>query len=382
MNRHLRYRHCSGLALLGCLIWLSAALSPVWAQTATVVEETVHSVALEKNLLGDSPERSVTVYLPPGYAQSSRSRYPAVYLLHGYLGSNKVWSERIPRLMDRLIAARKIREMIIVMPDGSNRYGGSFYTNSISTGNWEDFISRDLTKFIDTKYRTLSQASSRGIAGHSMGGYGAIKLAMKHPEVYGAVYGLSACCLGWGVDLSLTNPAWDKTLDFKTTDDFLKAENGFFKEQEERRRGPAPTALGDSFYSIAFMALSAAWSPNPRNSPLYASFPVEGRDGARKPVPKEEARWSANMPLAMLDRYRSNLSQLGAIAFDVGTEDEFPHIVTGAHALSRALERNRIQHSFEEYEGTHGNRIPERIELRVLPFFSRTLEFATRAMNK
>jgi S-formylglutathione hydrolase len=83
------------------------------------------------------------------------------------------------------------------MPDGSNAFGNSMWTNSVTTGNWEDYIALDLVEYIDKKYRTDARSASRGIAGHSSGGYGAIKLAMKHPQVFGAVYALSACCLGW-----------------------------------------------------------------------------------------------------------------------------------------------------------------------------------------
>ena len=98
------------------------------------------------------------------------------------------------------------------MPDASNRYGGSFFTNSVTTGNWEDFIVRDLVAFVDGRYRTLRRPASRAIAGHSMGGYAAIKLAMKHPDVFGSVYSLSACCLDWGGDLSPDNAAWKTTV--------------------------------------------------------------------------------------------------------------------------------------------------------------------------
>ena len=218
-NRKERYlKQALLLGLLGTLI------TPpfIGAAKGRLVHETVHSVALERNLLADSPERSVYVYLPPSYASKTASHYPVIYLLHGYTASNKQWTADghvdIGKLMDDLIGVGKVREMIVVMPDAKNKYGGSFYTDSPTTGNWEDFLTQELVKHIDAKYRTIPRASSRGIAGWSMGGYGAIKLGIKHPDIYGALYGLSACCLGWGSDLSLDNPAWDATLALKSMD--------------------------------------------------------------------------------------------------------------------------------------------------------------------
>jgi enterochelin esterase-like enzyme len=205
------------------LLLATATVASVAAERpqGTVTEDIVQSSALEGNLFADSPRRCVLVYLPPDYAQHTERRYPVVYLLHGYKGSAKQWTGgdgewNIRDVMDRLIASRKVREMIIVMPDVKNRLGGSFYTDSVATGNWEEFLSRELVAYVDGKYRTLAQPASRGIAGHSMGGYGAILLSMKHPEVLGAIYALSAATLGWAGELSVDSPDWDTTVSFRT----------------------------------------------------------------------------------------------------------------------------------------------------------------------
>ena len=348
--------------------------SPV-VSTGIVIRETVHSPALVANLLGDSPDRPVVIYLPPGY-RSSASRYPVVYLLHGF-GATKNGAEEwtsgdwanVPGMMDRLIAAGRIRKMIVVMPDASTRLGGAFYTNSAATGNWEDFVTRDLVTAIDRRYRTLRRASSRGIAGHSMGGYGAIKLAMKHPEVYGAVYGLSACCMEWNDEMSAESPAWDKTVGFQSLDDVAAARKLIVDSGGDFRNPEVPRA----FLSLVFVALSAAWSPDPGRPPFYADLLVEGRGDARKVPEMRRALWSANMPVAMLDQYRTNLARLRAIAFDVGRQDEHPDVRAGARDFDAGLTRNGIPHQFEEYEGTHLSRIGERLEKRALPFLSRVL---------
>jgi S-formylglutathione hydrolase len=359
-----RKKHKAALASLG--VWLLLILVPRGADAqapaarrGSIAEHVISSRALEGNVVGDSSERRVLVYLPPSYAEQPTRRYPVIYLLHGYQGSCKQWvggGWNIQKVVDRLIADKKVREMMIVMPDANNKYGGGFYTNSVTIGNWEDFVAADLVSFIDKKYRTKAQPSSRGIAGHSMGGYGALRLAMKHPDVFAAVYGLSAACMGWGGDLTTENPIWDKTLSFKK----LPALN---------------PRDADTYLAEAFLALAAAWSPSPDAPPLFVDFPVVGLGPDRKRREDVCARWSANMPVAMADQYRSQLARLRGIAFDVGRRDEFPHIPLTNRAFHQALQRNGIAHSFEEYDGTHNDHIPERIVAHLLPFFSRVLTF-------
>jgi len=358
---------CSSL----CQGTLSSPAAPQETATGKIIEETVHSVALEANLLADSPDRRVTIYLPAGY-ENSTSRYPVVYLLHGYPDTDQAWTRgvdykpAIPAIMNRAIAAGKIRAMIIVMPNSLNKLGGAFYTNSVTTGNWEDFVTRDLVSYIDNKYRTLAKPAGRGILGHSMGGYGAIKLAMKHPDIYSAVYALSACCMEQGEDPLSLGTAWDKTLGFKSMDDVAAALK-FIHDCDWQKSECSATY--DSLYSLA---VSAAWSPNPHRPPFFSNFPVERRDGKLVIIESVQASWRANDPIAMVRQYRSNLSKLRAIFLDIGKQDT--DNLTGVRDLDRALTGNGIRHEYEEYEGKHGNKVPERIETKALPFFSRVLE--------
>jgi S-formylglutathione hydrolase FrmB len=315
------------------------------AQEGQVVETALDCPSPAGNLVGDPVRRPRAVYLPPSYAGQPDRRYPAVYLLDGYQGSHRQWMAggkewNIRDVMDQLIRDGKVREMILVMPDATNRYGGSFYTNSVATGNWEDCLVTDLVAFVDAKYRTRPAAASRGIAGHSMGGYGALKLAMKHPDRFGAAYGLSSACLGWGDDLSVTSPAWGPTLAFQGLDD-LKPDETVYLSQ-------------------AYMALAAAWSPNPANRPFFADLPVTRRGADRQRVPEVEARWSANMPVNMVDQYRTNLKRLRGLAFDVGRRDQFTHIPPTNRAFAAALDRNGVKHTFEEYDGDHNDQVPHR----------------------
>ena len=159
-----------------------------------VVQITIHSAALEHNRVKDSPDRAVSIYLPPDYDSETR-RFSVLYLLHGYTGTERGWMNPsyvgLPEMMDRLLRHHAIQPMIVIMPNCFNRFDGSFYTNSVLSGDWEDFIVRDLVSYVDAHYRTIVSPEGRGIAGHSMGGYGALRLGMDHPEVFSVAYGLA-----------------------------------------------------------------------------------------------------------------------------------------------------------------------------------------------
>jgi S-formylglutathione hydrolase FrmB len=93
-------------------------------------------------------------------------------------------------IVDKLILNGEIKPMILAAPDTKGKtYIGTFYTNSSLNGRWEDFITQDLVQFVERNYRAVRQSRSRGIMGVSMGGYGAIKLALKHPDIFSVVYG-------------------------------------------------------------------------------------------------------------------------------------------------------------------------------------------------
>ena len=333
-----------------------------------LVEFKLSSPALKGNMLGDPAEQSVAVYFPPSYNTSPEKRFPTLYLLHGFTGNIRAWTNNgyqgmsLQPLMDGMIADGKIREMIVVVPNGANAYGGGFYTNSTVTGNWEDYVYRDLVSYIDANYRTLARPESRGIAGHSMGGYGAVVLAMKHPDVFSVVYALSPCCLGLAADLSEENPAWTKTLRL-TSREQLKGEPKSFEE----------------FFTRAFVGLSAAFSPNRERGPFYVDFPYQEHDGRVEKYEQAHALWRSKMPLYMVDENKTNLMKLRGIFIDYGQKEEFSHIRITTTLFSSALAERSIPHVFEVYEGgDHGNKIRERLETRLLKFFSDGLDFSTR----
>ncbi|MGW8316358.1 MAG: alpha/beta hydrolase, partial [Bacteroidales bacterium] len=161
----------------------------------------VHGEALEGNLIGDPADRDVSVYLPPSYSTDPDKRYPVLYMLHGFTDSDYKWFGweehwiNLKQVIDGAIASGSSKEMIVVMPNAYNRFKGSMYSSSATIGDWETFVSGDLVRYIDAHYRTIPKASSRGLAGHSMGGYGTMRLGMKYPGVWSAIYALSPCCM-------------------------------------------------------------------------------------------------------------------------------------------------------------------------------------------
>lgn len=315
------------------------------AKPAKTERIKVRGKALEGNLEGNAAERDVIVFLPPDYSTQRSRRYPVVYALHGYSIGAEQWSQEIhvPQTIEGAFA-RGAQPMIVVLPDSKTVHNGSMYSSSITTGDFERFIAKDLVAYIDANYRTIPRRTSRGLVGHSMGGYGATRIGMKHADVFGSLYIMSPCCLaprGAGP----AGPDSGKALaEVKTAADSAKLPFGL----------------------RAQLASAAAWSPNPKNPPLFLDLPV--KDG----VVQQDviAKWAANAPLAFADQYISNLRQYRGIAIDVGDKDG---LRAGAARLHEILDSYGVANSFEIYSGTHTSAVAVRFQNHVLPFFSTNL---------
>jgi len=319
------------------------------ARPVTVEHIKVHGAALEGNLEGDAADRDVLVFLPPSYASDRTRRYPVVYALHGYSIGAEQWSKEIhvPQTIEGAFA-KGAQDMIIVLPDSKTVHNGSMYSSSITTGDFENFIARDLVAYIDAHYRTLPNRESRGLVAHSMGGYGAARIGMKHADVFGSLYMMSPCCLG-------------------------PRAPGQFKPEDEATLAAVKTPADSEklpFILRAQLASAAAWSPNPHNPPLYLDLPVG--DGQQAVL----AKWAANAPLAFVDQYVANLRRYRAIALDVGDQDG---LRTDTGKLHGALDSYGIANSFEIYSGTHTSNVAFRFQDYVVPFFSKTLVFSPPA---
>ncbi len=315
------------------------------AKPVTMERIKIHGTALEGNLEGNAVDRDVLVFLPPGYAKNKKQRYPVVYALHGYSIGAEQWSKEIhvPQTIEGTFA-KGAQEMIVVLPDSKTVHNGSMYSSSVTTGDFEQFIAHDIVTYIDAHYRTIARRTSRGLVGHSMGGYGASRIGMKHPDVFGSLYIMSPCCMSPRAG-GPSNPAMEKAL--------------------EAVKSPADSATLP-FGLRAQLASAAAWSPNPKNPPLYLDLPT--KDG----VVRQDvlARWTANAPLAFVHQYIGNLRQYRAIAMDVGDQDGLRMDTAKLHEV---LDTYGIANAFEIYPGTHTSAVAVRFQNWVMPFFSKNL---------
>jgi enterochelin esterase-like enzyme len=319
------------------------------AKSATVEHIKIHGAYLEGNLEGDAVDRDVFVFLPPGYAKEKSRRYPVVYALHGYSIGAEQWTHEIhvPQTIEGAFA-QGAKEMIVVLPDSKTVHNGSMYASSITTGDFENYIAHDVVAYIDAHYRTIPDRASRGLVGHSMGGYGATRIGMKHADVFGALYIMSPCCL---------SPRF-----FATPNPEIEKQLAAVKTPEDSAKLP--------FFARAMLASAAAFAPDPKNPPLYLDLPV--KDG--QPQPDVQAKFTANSPLAFIDQYIDQLRRYHAISIDVGDQDGLK-VDTGK--LHDVLDTYGIKHGFEIYKGTHTSAVADRFQNHVLPFFSQNLCFTT-----
>jgi S-formylglutathione hydrolase FrmB len=327
------------------------------AKPVTVEHIKIHGTGLEGNLEGDAVDRDVIVFLPPSYEKDKERHYPVVYALHGFFIGAEQWAHEIhvPQTIEGAFA-KGSQEMIVVLPDSKTIYNGSMYSSSVTTGDFERFISHDVVNYIDANYRTFPDRQSRGLIGHSMGGYGASRIGMKHPDVFGALYIMSPCCIspmaGGG-----PGPA-----------DQMKERAIASEKKAAMAKSPAELAAQSPGFGIAQYADAAAWAPNPKNPPLYFDLPT--KDGV--PQPDIVAKFAANSPLAFVDQYIGNLKQYRAIAMDVGDQDGLRFDATKLHKI---LDNYGVANSFKIYPGTHTSAVADRFQNHVIPFFSKNLCF-------
>ena len=323
------------------------------ARPAIVERIKIHGKALEGNLEGDAVDRDAIVFLPPSYNQNRTRRYPVVYALHGYSIGAEQWSQEIhvPQTIEGAFA-KGAHEMIVVLPDSKTVHNGSMYSSSVTTGDFENYVARDVVSYIDAHYRTIASRESRGLVGHSMGGYGATRIGMKHADVFGSLYIMSPCCLsprgsGGGRGAPAANAA--------ANDEALAAV-----------KTPADSAKLP-FGLRAQLASAAAWSPNPKNPPLYLDLPHR-RSGSRR-------SWRSGPPTR---RWRSSIStsrDCGGIAPSRSTSAIRTACGSTPASCTTCSISTASRTRFEIYPGTHTSDVAVRFQEHVMPFFSRTLSF-------
>lgn len=299
------------------------------------------SEALAGNPLGDPHEREVPVYLPPN-AGANGERLPVLFLLSGFTGrghsllETHPWKPGVVRDYDRGVERGDMPRAVLVMPDGFTRLGGSQYVNSSAVGQYEDYVARELTTWVDATYPT--EPGRRGVVGKSSGGFGALHLAMRHPDTFPVAASISGDCnfeYCYGTEF-LAGLRGLRGYDFDPAK-FLTA----FAETHELK--------GDGHAIINLLAMSACYSPNPESA-LGFDLPIDLETGAR--IPPVWDRWLEFDPVVACERHAAALSRLDLLYLEAGLADEF-HLQFALRVLVQRLTELGIPCEHVEHEGGH-----------------------------
>ena len=321
----------------------------------TLITEHFQSHVLRKTRTGLDPNRSITIYLPPGYAESGKA-YPVVYYFHSINWSPEKMFEdgNLVRLIERAFARGLAPEFIFIAADYTSPTMGSWFENSPTTGRWIDFTLDELVPFIDGRFRTLRHRNSRAVVGDFIGGYGALKFAMLRPDLFSVVYALHPVAPRGGLI-----PMQDMV------------------DRPRVHAAKSFSELWGDYYAPGFVAISQAYLPNPDRPPFFCDFIVEMENGAPKFDPARVRQLEHNFYLSELLREKADsLRQMRGLAFDWGRYDVTQSHVYSNQAFTRTLDQLGIEHTAEEYNGNHWNRNwtdDGRFYTRVLPFLGRHL---------
>jgi hypothetical protein len=352
-----RIRRAPGLPVVMVFASLSVAPSFAGPAESQIVSRELRSENFAHNKIGTNPVRKMVIYLPAGYDGSSK-RYPVIYFLPSPFRSYRHAFDQqdAQGLFDRAIASGVTEKFILVCVDMTTQLGASWYTNSPATGNWEDFMIKELVPYIDANFKTLISRDSRGIAGDFIGGYGAIRVGMRHPDVFGSVYALHPVGTGSGVRIMDSLPNWDLMANAKSLDDVKK-----------------------DGVSTIFATIFQAHLPNPDKPPLFIDLPAYKAGDQLVIDVRLTERLRNNFFLeTMIPQYAENLKSLRGFKFDWARSDPNHDHVYSNQAFTHKLNEFGIAHEAEEYNGSWGEQTwgkEGRVSTEVLPFFGRRLVF-------
>jgi S-formylglutathione hydrolase FrmB len=296
-----------------------------------LVIDNLTSKALEGNLMGNSTNREFLVYLPPDYATSGK-RYPVVYVLHGGGEGDGGPVNDVKNAARKLLKNGDAKEMIFVFPDATNNFIGSMYMSSITNGDFETYITKELVEKVDSTYRTIPNRDSRGITGCSMGGMGSMHLALKYPDIYGVAVPMNGSISMYEPYIELE---WKEEL------------SGFNKNGYSDW-----SKLADSgIWWMASLAMIA--SPNPNKPPFYFDMPYKEENGKTiidpdvyEKVKKLEVTNDINAYLAQPTR----LNNLFIYTSDENGEKPLPKIISN---FDKYLTTKGVPHDFTMFSGGH-----------------------------
>ncbi len=311
-------------------------------------EHIFESEMLRGNPLGDPWERPLWVYVPPSCDAAPGRRYPAVYVLHGYLGHLEMWRNRAPfrktfiENVDGLFSSGAAPSAIVVYVDAWTSYGGSQFLDSPGTGRYHSYLCEEIVPWVDQHYRTLPHRDHRGIAGKSSGGYGAMITPMLRPDIFG------------GFATHAGDALFDYTCvaKFLHCIRFLRSYGGDIQRwwKEFQQRGDLAKPEDRSL--LILYGVAACFSARDDGTP---EIPFDPQSGLL--LPHVWQRWLDADPVRMVSRHASAMRSMRAIWIDSGASDEH-YLDLGAQAFSQALAEAGVPGEtihFELFPGGHGD---------------------------
>ncbi len=306
---------------------------------------TIQSEALKNNILGDPTERTVPVYLPEGYDDSSES-YPLMVDIVGFTGSGfghigwKAFNENVPQQIDRLIENNAMGPVVVAFPDCFTSLGGNQYVNSAAMGNWEDYLCDEMVPALENAFRLKTGPEHRALFGKSSGGYGAIVHGMRHADTWGAI-----ACHSGDMDFDLCYRGEFPGL-LRALSNYDFNFRAFVDKVHAGRK-----VLGGDFHHLMILAMAASYDPDPQ-APYGIQLPVT--HDTCELIEARWEKWLAWDPVQLVDQEaaQTQLKQLKAMFIDCGSRDQY-NLVFGARQLTSKLDALGIAHRYEEFPDTH-----------------------------
>ena len=355
-----------GVFVITLLLFTSCNVEKENSEISYYLEE-IPAPSLENNLVGTKNVQQIGVYLPPSYNNSDQL-YPVVYFLNGYT----VEAGEYPKTeaFNAYMKSNQDQEFILIELNGYNLFEGSMYANSVVSGNWEDYIVKDVVTYVDNHYRTLAKRESRGISGHSMGGGGTINISLKYPDVFSVAYAMSPAVLADDRLMSgiMANDTLMKQI-LTLSERMANVEDDHFAEALKRELEAYDRSMTGIY---GFMAFGTAFAPDP-SQPLKIALPFERDEGGNlRKIDENYNRLIAGFGNLeeKVEKYKNNLLKYSKYSLDCGFHDEMPGLFQSTVYFSQILTQAEIPHSTHWYDGNHSGKVPEQLIHEVFPTMS------------
>jgi len=300
----------------------------------------VDSRLLRGNPLGDPHERDLYVYVPPDYDQGGR--YPLLLALAGYGSTNRsllnydFFQPNLVERFDRLVREGRMRPALLALPDAINRWGGSQFIDSTATGPYQSYLADEIVPWLDAHYRTVPEREARAVFGRSSGGFGALRMGLDRPEVFGAIgshAGDSAFETSILPELTAAAIAYDRAGGL----------GGFIARFDQDR-----TRV--HFGGLMLLAYAAAYAPAPEAGLPFCELPVDTRSGELRA--DVWSRFMSHDPLQRVERDPDALRSASLVYLDAGDRDEHG-LHFGTRRLAQLLGTRGVRLRHDEFEGGH-----------------------------